>query len=79
MYVSDPKLYSMLTIFFTVCKLVFLPTYSPDFNPIEHTFSAMKAYLRRNRSESCLYDMMMACNNVTPAKAAGWFRHSGYI
>src|ERR1700761_9350378 len=29
--------------------LVYLPPYSPDFNPIEEGFSAMKAWLRRNR------------------------------
>lgn len=26
-------------------KLVYLPMYSPDFNPIEHAFSALKAWL----------------------------------
>ena len=27
-------------------RLVYLPPYSPDFNPIEEAFSAMKAWLR---------------------------------
>src|SRR5215469_6939733 len=30
-------------------KVVFLPPYSPDFNPIEEAFSAIKAWLCRNR------------------------------
>src|SRR6267154_3269076 len=29
--------------------LVFLPAYSPDLNPIEEAFSAIKAWIRRNR------------------------------
>ena len=29
--------------------LEFLPPYSPDFNPIEESFSALKAWVRRNR------------------------------
>ena len=31
--------------FFWVCKLIDLPTYSPDYNPIEQAFSSIKAYL----------------------------------
>src|SRR5258708_37612106 len=29
------------------CQLLFLPAYSPDFSPIEETFSKIKAFLRR--------------------------------
>jgi len=29
------------------CRVLFLPSYSPDFNPIELAFSKIKAYLRR--------------------------------
>src|SRR5512143_3421725 len=28
------------------CQLLFLPAYSPDFSPIEHTFSKIKQFLR---------------------------------
>jgi DDE superfamily endonuclease len=28
------------------CELVYLPSYSPDFNPIEQAFSELKSYLR---------------------------------
>lgn len=29
------------------CQLLFLPSYSPDFSPIEEAFSKLKAFLRR--------------------------------
>jgi len=29
------------------CKLIFLPPYSPDFNPIEHHWSALKNAIRK--------------------------------
>jgi len=32
-------------------RLVYLPPYSPDFNPIEEMFSAFKAFIRRNGQE----------------------------
>jgi transposase len=28
------------------CELIYLPSYSPDFNPIEQAFSKLKSYLR---------------------------------
>ena len=31
-------------------KLLFLPPYSPDFNPIEHSWANMKRWLRDNES-----------------------------
>jgi transposase len=32
-------------------KLLYLPPYSPDFNPIENAFAKLKALLRKRRSE----------------------------
>lgn len=66
-------------------KLIFLPPYSPDFNPIEESFSCLKAYLRRHYrdfqdSETPELDLELACYAaVTPDKVRGWFSHSGYI
>jgi transposase len=34
------------------CRLVFLPAYSPDFNPIEEAFSKLKTYLRRQKART---------------------------
>lgn len=62
-----------------VCKLVFLPPYSPDYNPIEQAFSSIKAFLRRNWTDTSLSAMDRACQNITYDKAAGYFRASGYI
>jgi transposase len=71
-------------------RLVYLPPYSPDFNPIEEGFSAFKALIRRHqhyvRTALCAQDNDIAiraltiavCNAMTPDKAAGWYRHSGY-
>ena len=33
--------------------LVFLPTYSPDLNPIEEAFSKVKALVRKRRAHAC--------------------------
>ena len=30
-------------------RLIYLPAYSPDLNPIEEAFSSIKAWLRANR------------------------------
>ena len=64
---------------FIVCKLIYLPAYSPDYNPIEEAFSAIKAYLRRHSHDSPLMSIVHACQSITPAKAEGYFRSSGYI
>jgi transposase len=62
-----------------VCKLIFLPPYSPDFNPIEQAFSSVKAYIRRHWRSDSLSVIDRACQNITPEKAEGYFRASGYI
>lgn len=33
------------------CKLLFLPPYSPDLNPIEHFWAELKAWIRRFRTK----------------------------
>ena len=34
------------------CRLLFLPAYSPDFNPIEHAFAKLKACLRKAKART---------------------------
>jgi transposase len=61
--------------------LVFLPSYSPDLNPIEEAFSKIKNILRKlgaRTHEALLEAMEEALCKVTPADAAGWFDHCGY-
>jgi transposase len=63
------------------CRLLFLPAYSPDFSPIEETFSKLKAILRRvgARTHEALQEAIAAALlTVTATDAAGWFKHCGY-
>ena len=62
-------------------ELVFVPSYSPDLNPIEEAFSKIKNILRKlgaRTHEALLEAMSEALSKVTPSDAAGWFDHSGY-
>ena len=57
-----------------------LPPYSPDFNPIEEMFSQFKEFLRRvgARAKEHLYDAIgEGLREVTPQDILGWFRHAG--
>jgi len=66
--------------FFTVeCKLIFLLPYSPDCNPIKQAFLAIKTFLHQHWQDKSLGAMDHACHKITPAKAAGYFKASGYI
>ncbi|PKK75113.1 hypothetical protein RhiirC2_774034 [Rhizophagus irregularis] len=56
------------------CKVLYLPPYSPDYNPIETTFSGIKSWLKRYRIfvESCTdpkYPFILAFPHVTPDMA----------
>jgi len=57
---------------------VFLPPYSPDYNPIEFAFSSIKAFLRHHQDTS-ITAIIQACQEITPEKAEGYFQASGYI
>ncbi|KAG2335947.1 hypothetical protein BDR05DRAFT_897441 [Suillus weaverae] len=62
-----------------MCKLVFLPPYSPDYNPIKQAFSSIKSYLCHHFLNKSLMAIVQACQNITPDKAEGYFHASGYI
>ena len=62
-------------------ELVFVPSYSPDLNPIEQAFSKIKNILRKlgGRTHKALLETMEeALSAITPGDAAGWFDHCGY-
>jgi transposase len=62
-------------------ELVFLPSYSPDLNPIEEAFSKIKNFLRKvgaRTHEALLEAMEKALLVITPGDVAGWFDHCGY-
>lgn len=61
--------------------LVFLPSYSPDFTPVEGAFGKIKTALRRRgaRTRDALLDAIaQALDTITPQDALGWFIHAGY-
>ena len=62
-------------------ELWYLPSYSPDLNPIEEAFSKVKGLLRKagaRTREALLAAIGEALWAVTPEEAAGWFGHCGY-
>jgi transposase len=62
-------------------KLLYLPPYSPDLNPIEQAFSKLKALLRkaRERTVAGLWSFLgKALDAFTPQECQNYFRHSGY-
>lgn len=60
----------------------FLPPYSPDFNPIEETFSKVKAVMRANEQLEFDTDaevaVLSAFNTVTVDDCVQWITHCGY-
>jgi transposase len=63
------------------CELFYLPSYSPDLNPIEEAFSKMKGLLRKveARSREALLEALgAAISAITPRDARGFFEHCGY-
>jgi transposase len=63
------------------CELVYLPSYSPDFNPIEEAFAKIKDLLRKARArtkEALVEAIGAALSAVTAADVQGFFEHAGY-
>jgi transposase len=62
-------------------KLCFLPSYSPDFNPIEEAFSKLKALLKKAQArtrEALVKAMAKALSAVRTEDVEGWFAHCDY-
>jgi transposase len=62
-------------------SLLYLPPYSPDFNPIENAFAKLKALLRKaaERTLGALWDRIgILLNAFTPAECANYFAAAGY-
>jgi transposase len=63
------------------CELLYLPAYSPDYNPIEEAFSKIKNLLRKAaaRSKEALVEAIgQALSAVSSEDARGYFEHAGY-
>src|SRR5436190_11513562 len=66
------------------CHVIFLPSYSPDYNPIETAFSTIKLWIKRNCDfmEACddpIYALLVACSQITPQMAQSFFMSSIYL
>jgi transposase len=63
-------------------RLLFLPPYSPDLNPIEQVFAKLKALLRRaaTRSVPTLWKAVgELLNHFSGAECANYFANAGYV
>jgi transposase len=62
-------------------EVLFLPPYSPELNPIEHTWSKVKAILRKIGARTL---GALACalphttNEISVNDLSGWYRNCGY-
>jgi transposase len=62
------------------CDLVFLPSYSPDLNPIEEAFSKIKNLVRKagEREREALNEAIaQALRAIRLRDVVGWFAHCG--
>ncbi len=62
-------------------ELLFLPPYSPDFNPIEKMWSKVKSYLRKTKArtqEDLDRAISAALASVSMQDAIGWFQSCNY-
>ena len=62
-------------------SLLYLPPYSPDFNPIENAFAKLKALLRARaeRTIAALWDTVGSLIELyTPTECANYFKAAGY-
>ena len=75
---SDPTL-ALITN--AGAQAIFLPAYSPDFNPIEKMWSKIKSLLRTAEARTpadLITAIGQALTKVTPQDALGWFVSCGY-
>jgi transposase len=66
----------------TGARLLYLPPYSPDLNPIERCWSKIKTFLRAAKArtrEALDAAVARALATVTEADARAWFAHCGYV
>jgi transposase len=65
----------------TGARLMLLPSYSTDLNPIELAFSKLKTLLRKaaERTMGALWDRIgQVLEAFTPQECVNYFRHDGY-
>jgi transposase len=72
---------TLALIFEAGAQVLFLPAYSPDFNPIEMMWSKIKSLLRSAEARTAA-DLIAAIGQalarITSKDALAWFTHCGY-
>ena len=61
---------------------LFLPPYSPEWNPIERVWSKMKGQIRRLETltrETFDDAVAYAMNQISESNLLSWIRHAGYV
>lgn len=62
-------------------RLLYLPAYSPDLNPIEQWFAKLKALLRKAAArtfDALIHAIARALGTFTPDECANYLANSGY-
>jgi len=62
-------------------KVLYLPPYSPDFNPIEMVFSKMKTLVRKakvRKMDDLWRKLGELCDVFSPQECQNYFKHAGY-
>ena len=62
--------------------LLYLPSYSPDLNPIEPAFSKFKAHLRKAAERTIprlLHRIGRVVRSSSPQECRNFFQHAGYV
>jgi transposase len=62
--------------------LIYLPSYSPDLNPLEQAFSKLKAHLRKAAEETVprlMRQIGRVVTEFTAQECRNFFRHAGYV
>jgi putative transposase len=62
--------------------LLYLPAYSPDFNPIEQVFAKVKKLLREAAARSfngICQALKPILERFSPAECSNYIRHAGYV
>ena len=63
-------------------SILWLPSYSPDFSPIEPAFSKLKTFLRQAQAqnlEALMEAITQGLLTITDLDAIGWFTHCGFL
>lgn len=62
-------------------NILYLPPYTPEYNPIEMMWEKIKKYLRKNPSkdiQQLRLNITKAYQTITSQDIKSWFKHSGY-